>query len=95
MPKAKMNNEERLLEALISKSNVKEDLNEILEYLADIYTLIEKVHQNKRDLIDKNVDEITLVVLNQGLRHFYSSKINLYIKDRDEDQEEQPQIESK
>ena len=80
-----MNNEERILDAFISKTNIKQDLNEILEYISKMFEAITKLHYNKLDIIDKNEEELINFIVKEALKNFFSSKIMLYIHDEYEE----------
>ncbi len=82
IPFEKMNLEERMLNAFFTLSNLKNDLNEILEYMNKIYEIIRYGNQ---DLVDKVEDEICVLVIRNALTNHFAAKIRILIPDVDED----------
>jgi hypothetical protein len=81
-----MNNEERLLHSLFSETNLKEDLNEILEYLDKMFKVIKEF--NKEKYSDKFDNEIIKLIVKEGFENFLSSKVKLYSFDREDSDDE-------
>jgi hypothetical protein len=83
-----MNNEERMLQALLTETNIRNDLIEILEYCETMYQIYSKVHENKYDLINKNENVITKMIFKSAIRNFLSSKVKLYTEQYDDEEED-------
>ncbi len=81
----KLNNEERLLLACLATQNLKEDLNELLEYCEKMLDVFQKVHRGKLDMIHKNEDELVKFIFSNAVTNFFSSKVKLYFSDENDD----------
>lgn len=89
-----MNVEERLFQASLSETNVKSDMNEILEFLSNLTSLVKAANPQKVEVFQKYEDSLIQTILKEGMNSYYSSKIKLYIPyDEDEEKEEKlPEI---
>jgi hypothetical protein len=76
-----MNNEERLLLACFSDTNLKADIPILLEYFNALYTLIA---QNYGDGYE---DIITDMVVENGLANYFSDRIKHYLPPEIEEDE--------
>jgi hypothetical protein len=81
LPKEKMNNEERMLRAFLSDTNLKEDLPVLMEYLGALFILISKNYS------DRYEDIIIDLVVENGLANFYSDRIKHYLPYEEEEDE--------
>jgi hypothetical protein len=93
IPREKLNNEERLLFACFCDTNLKEDMNELLEYCAKMLDILVKANYHKREIIMDNQEEVIKLVFNNAIRNYYSSKIKLFFKDIEDEEEENRKIE--
>jgi len=80
-----LNNEERLLLACIASQNLREDLNDILEYCEKMLYILRLIHPTKLDLIQKNEQEILKLIFSNAITNFFASKVNLYFSDENDD----------
>lgn len=71
--------------ASLSETNLRNDMNEILEYFAKLFEMVKKHNPQKSELYEKHEDDLIRLIVNEGLKNFYASKIKLYI---DEDYDE-------
>jgi hypothetical protein len=60
-------------------------MNEILEYFAKLLEMVKKHNPQKAELYEKHEDDLIRLIIKEGLKNFYASKIKLYI---DEDYDE-------
>jgi len=82
IPKEKMNLEERMLLAFFTISNLKADLNELLEYMNKMFEIIRYGHES---LVDRVEEEVSFMVIKNALTNHYAAKIKILISDADED----------
>ncbi len=73
--------------ASLSYTNLRNDMNEILEYFANLLEMVKKHNPQKAALYEKHEDDLIKLIVKDGLKNFYSSKIKLYIQE-DYDEEE-------
>lgn len=82
IPREKMNLEERMLLAFFTLSNLKNDLNELLEYMNKMYEIIRYGNEN---LIDRVEEDLSIMVIRNALTNHFAAKIKILIPDADED----------
>jgi len=73
----------------MASTNLKEDLNELLEYSEKMFDVFKKIHPSKIDLINKNEDELIKFLFFQAITNFYASKVKLYFSE-EEDEDDIP-----
>lgn len=82
-----MNNEEKMLLAMLSPKNMDEDLPDLLAYMAELKTRFEIVNKSNKDYILGHRQEILNFILQQASEHFYASKLKVYLTDEDDEDE--------
>lgn len=82
IPREKMNLEERMLLAFFTLSNLKNDLNELLEYMNKMYEII---RYGNEELVDRVEEDLAIMVIRNALTNHFSAKIKILIPDADED----------
>jgi hypothetical protein len=69
----------------MASTNLKEDLNELLEYCDKMFDIFKKIHPSKLDVINKNEDELVKFIFSQAITNFYASKVKLYFSEEEEE----------
>lgn len=82
IPKEKMNSEERILHAFFCIPNLKNDLNELLDYMNKMYEIIR--FQNE-ETVDRIEDQVASMVIENALTNHYAAKIRILLPEADED----------
>ena len=62
--------------------NLKNDLNELLEYMNKMHEIIRYGHET---LIDRVEEDVAIMVIRSALTNHYAAKIKILIPDSDED----------
>ena len=83
IPKEKMNLEETFLNAFFGKTNIKDDLNELLEYMNKMFEIIRYDNETK---VDKLEDSLIPLVIKNALTNHYAAKIKLLYPDAEDDE---------
>ena len=82
IPKEKMNLEERFLNAFFCDTNIRDDLNDLLEYMNKIHEIIRFENPTK---IDKFSEGLIPLVIKEALTNHYSAKIKLLYPDAEDE----------
>lgn len=92
IPRDKMNHEERLLTASLSETNMRDDINAILECFSNVCDLVYQTNRGKEDLLNRYEEKVLGMVIDAGLKSFYASKVKLHSQELDEEEEKNGEV---
>lgn len=80
------NNEEKMLYAFLCPDNMVVDLKDLLSYVSELYDRLLIVNKSNLNYINGHLTEIYSFVLKQAAEHFYSSKLQVFMTDEDDEE---------